>query len=115
MARRKSSKRFAERGTSYRAAPPPSVDPMALPDGTVRYVLKLGPKGRVLLPVSVRAAMGLAEGDIILGWLKDGKLTLESQAAALKNIQEQNRRRAGGRSVVDELIAERRAAAARGE
>ena len=60
------------------------VHPMALPDGTVRYVLKLGPKGRVLLPASVRAAMGLAEGDIILGWLKDGKLTLESWGSRLE-------------------------------
>lgn len=115
MAKRRSGKGFAEQGIGYRTVPRPLAEPMALPDGTVRYVLKLGPKGRVLLPASVRAAMGLVEGDTVLGWLKDGKLTLQSQRAALKTIQDQNRRRAGGRSVVDELLAERRAAAARGE
>jgi bifunctional DNA-binding transcriptional regulator/antitoxin component of YhaV-PrlF toxin-antitoxin module len=111
MARRKPPKGLAEEGAAYR----PDPSPMALPDGTVRHVLRLGPKGRVLLPVGVRAAMGLQEGDTILGWLRDGKITLESQRMALKKIQERNRKLARGRSVVDELIAERRAAAARGE
>jgi len=91
------------------------VPPMTLLDGTVRFVLKVGAKGRVLLPADLRSELGLGEGDTILGWLKDGELRLESQARTLQRIQEEGRRRRGDRSVVDEFIAERRAAAARGE
>jgi AbrB family looped-hinge helix DNA binding protein len=93
----------------------PLPEPALLPDGTVRFVLRLGPKGRVLLPAELRTSLGIQEGDVLLGWLKDGELRLESQARALRKIQEEGRRLRGDRSVVDELIAERRAAAARGE
>ncbi|MCX7314933.1 MAG: hypothetical protein NTV56_25335 [Alphaproteobacteria bacterium] len=115
MAGRKIEKGFAEEVARYDASAPRSAEPMTLPDGSVRHVLKLGAKGRVLLPSSVRAAMGLGDSETILGWLKDGKLTLEGQRGALKKIQQKNKRLSGGRSVVDELIAERRAAAARGK
>ena len=98
-------------GSALRALPSPEV----LPNGTVRYFLKLAPKGRVLLPAKMRAALGLEVGDRIVAWLKDGEVRLESQRCALEKIQKDGRRLAGGRSVVDELIAERRAAAARGE
>lgn len=122
MPKRKRLAGLSDNKTRYRAArtaaparlpelPPPEV----LPNGTVRFVLKLGAKGRVVLPLDMRAAMGLEEGAVILAWLKDGKVNLESQQRALKRIQEENRRLAGGRSVVDEFIAERRAAAARGD
>jgi AbrB family looped-hinge helix DNA binding protein len=88
---------------------------MTLPDGTTRFFLKLGPKGRVLLPAELRTGLGIREGELIVGMLKNGELRLESHARALKQIQEEGRRLRGNRSVVDELIAERRAAAARGE
>ena len=88
---------------------------MTLPDGTVRYLLRLGPKGRVLLPADIRKALGLAEGDLILAWLKDGNLRLESQRRAIEQIQKDLHQRIGDKSLVDELIAERRAAAARGQ
>jgi S1-C subfamily serine protease len=39
--------------------------PETLPDGTVRYVLVLGPKGRVLLPADLRKGLGLQQGDVI--------------------------------------------------
>lgn len=114
-----SEKRARYRGARIAASaasqPAGSPSPEALPDGTVRYLLKLGAKGRVVLPLEMRTAMGLDEGTLILAWLKDGKVSLESQQRALKKIQEENRRLAGGRSVVDEFIAERRAAAARGD
>lgn len=120
MAKQLRKSGFSERKTSYRAPRREAARlgvaaPVTLPDGTVRFVLKLGAKGRVVLPSEMRSAMGLQEGAIVLAWFKDGKVTLESQRAALKKIQDDNRLRAGGRSMVDELIAERRAAAARGE
>lgn len=77
--------------------------------------MRVGPKGRALLPSDLRAAMGLAEGDLIVATLKDGVLRVESQKQVIRNIQQDLRRQIGDRSLVDELIAERRAAAARGE
>ena len=124
MAKQKRKAGFSEKKTMYRGTPaagsarsemPRLPHPDTLPDGTVRYLLKLGAKGRIVLPVDIRTAMGLAEGAFVLAWLKDGKVTLESQQTALKKIQEQNRRLVGNRSVVDEFISERRAAAARGD
>ena len=64
--------------------PPP---PETLPDGTVRYFLVLGPKGRVLLPADLRQAMGLQEGDVITAWLKDGEVRMHSHLHGLRKIQ----------------------------
>jgi hypothetical protein len=53
---RKARYRHQTSGPGRRAVLPPP-EPEALPDGTVRYFLKLGPKGRVLFPADMRAAM----------------------------------------------------------
>ena len=112
---RKRAGGVSEDRSGYRGPSAATAQPTSLPDGTVRYVVRLAPKGRVLLPADVRAAMGLAEGDLILAWLKDGQLRLESQSRAITRIQDDLRRRVGDKSLVDELIGERRAAAVRGE
>lgn len=88
-------------------------EPEALPDGTVRYFFVLGPKGRVLLPASVREVMGLREGDVITGWLKDGELRLHSHLHGLRKIQTEGSSLAKGTVYAsEELIAERREEAA---
>jgi AbrB family looped-hinge helix DNA binding protein len=87
--------------------------PETLPDGTTRYFLVVGPKGRVLLPADMRDAMGLKEGDVITAWLKDGELRLHSHLHGLRKIQAEAASIARGSGYVsDELIAERRAEAA---
>ncbi len=127
MARKLSLKSFAERKTPY--ATPRSGGrwvkavalgkrklpaPETLPDGTVRYFLVLGPKGRVLLPADMRATMGLEQGDVITAWLKDGELRMQSYLHGLRKIQvEASSMDAGGVYASDELIAERRAEAAK--
>jgi len=127
MARRSSPKGFAEPKTPYgtprsggewadeiaqgKAKLPP---PETLPDGTVRYFLVLGPKGRVLLPADMRAAMGLEPGDVITAWLKDGEVRLHSHLHGLRKIQVEASSMAKGTVYAsDELIAERRAEAAK--
>jgi len=126
MARKSSPKGFAEPKTPY-AAPRSRGGaeelaqgkrqlpaPEALPDGTVRYFLVLGPKGRVLLPVDMRAAMGLKQGDVITAWLKDGEVRLHSHLHGLRKIQDEASSIAKGTVYAsDELIAERRAEAAK--
>jgi bifunctional DNA-binding transcriptional regulator/antitoxin component of YhaV-PrlF toxin-antitoxin module len=88
--------------------------PEALPDGTVRYALSVGPKGRVLLPVDLRKALGLDEGDVITAWLHDGELRMHSHRHGLRKIQEAARSMPSSAvSASEELIAERRAESAK--
>lgn len=125
MAKRKSKRRggFSERETPYRhrqgKRKPVSrwqVPPSTLPDGTVRFVLTLGPKGRVLLPAEMRAAMGLAEGDSITAWLKGREVTMHSHRYGLEKIREAARLMPKRDLLAsDELIAERRAENAKEE
>jgi bifunctional DNA-binding transcriptional regulator/antitoxin component of YhaV-PrlF toxin-antitoxin module len=77
--------------------------------------LKVGPGGRVLIPADLRAALGVVEGDLLLAALEDGELRLMSTATAVKKAQALVRQyiRPGGPSLVDELIADRRAESAR--
>lgn len=127
MARKSSPKGFSEPKTPYgaprsggqwadetaqgkRKLPAPET----LPDGTTRYFLVLGPKGRVLLPADMREAMGLEQGDVITAWLKDGELRMHSHLHGLRKIQIEASSMAKGTVYAsDELIAERRAEAAK--
>lgn len=127
MARKSIPKRFAEPKTPYggprsggqwademaqgrRKLPAPET----LPDGTVRYFLVIGPKGRVLLPADMRAAMELEQGDVITAWLKDGEVRMHSHLHGLRKIQVEASSMAKGTVYAsDELIAERRAEAAK--
>jgi bifunctional DNA-binding transcriptional regulator/antitoxin component of YhaV-PrlF toxin-antitoxin module len=127
MPRKSTHKGFAEPKTPYGAQraggrwaekiaqgksklPPPEM----LPDGTVRYFLVLGPKGRVLLPAELRGAMGLQEGDVMTAWLKDGEVRMHSHLHGLHKIQiEASSMAKGSVYASDELIAERRAEAAK--
>jgi bifunctional DNA-binding transcriptional regulator/antitoxin component of YhaV-PrlF toxin-antitoxin module len=90
--------------------------PETLPDGTVRYFLTLGAKGRVLLPAEMRGAMGLGEGDVIIAWLKDGEVCMHSHLQGLRMIQDAARAMVSdGAYASEELIAERRTEVAKEE
>jgi hypothetical protein len=124
MRRKQPRSGFSERKARYAGPPPDRASntrkslspPMKLPDGTVRYVLRLGPKGRALLPADMRAAMALGDGEILLAWLKDGELRMESHARALRRMQhEAQGREAQAVLASDELIADRRAENAKAE
>ncbi len=77
--------------------------------------LKVGPGGRVLIPADLRAALGVVEGDTLLATFENGELRLMSTATAVERAQAMVRSylKPSGRSLVDELIAERRAENAR--
>jgi bifunctional DNA-binding transcriptional regulator/antitoxin component of YhaV-PrlF toxin-antitoxin module len=103
-------------GRSQTGSVPKLPPPEALPNGTVRYFLKLGPKGRVLLPAEMRAALGLEAGDLITAWLKDGEVRLHSHLHGLRKIQDEAYSLAQGSAYAsDQLIAERRAENAKDE
>ena len=77
-------------------------------------IVQMGPKGRIVIPAPYRRALGLQPGDDLLITLDSHELRLSSRAEALRRIQEDVRAAVpAGRLLSDELIAERRAEAAR--
>ena len=75
---------------------------------------KVDRHGRVVIPVEYRRALGLKEGDPVVLQLGDGVVRLLSRAEAIRQAQDLVTRHTGGkRSLVEELIAERRVEAAR--
>ncbi len=75
---------------------------------------RMGDNGRVVIPAAYRKALGLSPGDEIILRLGDGEVRLMSRMTAIKRAQELVRRyNPEGRNLVNELVAERRAEAAR--
>ena len=75
--------------------------------------VELGAGGRVVIPASVREAMGIKEGDRLVVRFADGELKLMSKQLALQRAQEVVRKLVPpGVSLADELIADRRREAA---
>lgn len=79
------------------------------------YAVKLSEGGRVVIPAEVRRALEVQEGDSLVLDVKDGEIRLYSRREQLRRAQALFQRYfpPGGVSLVDELIAERRAEAAR--
>ncbi len=81
-----------------------------------RWVLKVASDGRFVIPAAARAAMGIAEDGTVTAYLYEGELRLISPRTAIRRVQAFVKlHHKGEGSVVDELIAERRAAAERGD
>jgi len=92
------------------------------------YPKKMSEGGRVVIPAEIRRALDIRDGDTVIWDLSDGEATLTTRKAQLQRVQEQvlsscqspdstrlaskpgkGRARPKPGSVVDELIAERRA------
>ncbi len=78
------------------------------------YTMKMSEGGRVVIPAAIRKALELKEGDTVLWDLVDGEARLTTRRERLRRAQDLVRQYVPeGVSLVDELIAERRAEAAR--
>lgn len=76
--------------------------------------MKMSEGGRVVVPAEIRQSLGLKEGDAVLFELRDGEAVITSRRAQLDRARALVRKYVpAGISLVDELIAERRAEAAR--
>ncbi len=76
--------------------------------------MKMSEGGRVVIPVEIRKALDLKEGDTVLWELVDGEARLTSRREQLRRAQALVRRHVPeGVSLVDELLAERRAESGR--
>jgi bifunctional DNA-binding transcriptional regulator/antitoxin component of YhaV-PrlF toxin-antitoxin module len=80
---------------------------MAYSPGLVQ-TLRLDSQGRTVIPVEFRRALGLGAGDALVGWVEDDRLVLRSRRAVARELRGVFRDTAVGRSLVSELIAERR-------
>lgn len=75
---------------------------------------KIAEGGRLVIPAEHRRALGLEIGDEVIIRVEGGELRILTRSEAIKRAQENVRRHVkGGRSLVDELSAERRAEAGR--
>lgn len=74
--------------------------------------LVLGQQGRLVIPADVRAALGLAAGDRLYLHVAGHRLVLQRQEDAAAELRGLASNVPPTRSLVDELLAERRVAAA---
>jgi len=71
----------------------------------------MGQQGRLVIPVAVRDALGLSAGDELHLRLQGSRLVLERPQDAVAELRALGSRLPRSRSLVEELLAERRAAA----
>jgi len=79
--------------------------------GGVDATVVLGQQGRLVIPAAVRAALGLMAGDRLHLRLDGARLVLERPQDAVAELRGLGAAVPASRSLVDELLAERRVAA----
>ena len=85
-----------------------------IPSPVQEWSSKVTSGGRVVLPAQARTALGLKNGDPVRIRLENGWLEIMPLSEIVRDIQARWRRYIpGDRSLVDELIADRRAEAKR--
>jgi antitoxin PrlF len=78
----------------------------------LRIRTRIGRKGRIVIPASMREALGIAEGDVLDLRVADGELRFSTLQSRIRRAQERARRIIKpGVSLSEELSAERREAA----
>jgi AbrB family looped-hinge helix DNA binding protein len=77
-----------------------------------RVRMRIGGKGRIVIPAAMREALGIVEGDVLDLHVVDGELRIATMRERLRRAQERVRKYVpAGVSLADELSAERREAA----
>lgn len=77
---------------------------------------RIGAGGRLVIPASIRRALGMEEGEPVVMRVEDGELRIWTISEGIRRVQERAAQYiTPGESMVDELIAERRAENARDE
>ena len=82
-----------------------------------RTELRVNAQGRVTIPAPLRNELGFGPGIAVVAYVEDGRLVLEQRAHVLERLQNEvlaaDAQSSSHVSAVDELIADRRAEAAR--
>ena len=93
--------------------PKPSSKPVTFSDPAR---LTVGKDGRILIPAAMREAAGFTPGATVVARVKGGRIVLEEFMHGIRRAQSLAAKyRQSSGSVVDELIADRRAEAAKEE
>jgi len=71
-------------------------------------MVRVGPQGRIVIPAAVREELGLGVGDELSTRVEDGRLVLERREDVVRRLRGRYAAIAPGRSLSEELIAERR-------
>ena len=74
---------------------------------TVHADVRLGAQGRLVVPASIRKALGFRPGETLVARIEDGHLVIEKPEAVERRLHD-HFRKFEGRSLAEELIAERR-------
>ena len=79
------------------------------------YHAKLIKGGKIVIPAALRREFGFKDGDTLVFESVGGRLVLKTYAQVVRDVQAEFKAMlpAGSRSMIDELLAERRAEAAR--
>ena len=79
------------------------------------HPVKIVSGGRIQIPAEIRRAMGLGDGDTVVMQIDEGVLRIRAYRDVIAAVQERMQKYApqDGTLVSDELIADRRAEAAR--
>ena len=79
------------------------------------YHAKLIKGGKIVIPAELRREFGFKDGDTLVFEREGGRLVLKTYAQVVRDVQAEFKAMvpAGNRSMVDELLAERRAEDAR--
>jgi AbrB family looped-hinge helix DNA binding protein len=77
----------------------------------VDATITLGRQGRLVIPAEIRATLGLSPGDRVHVYLEGNRLIIERPQDAITELRRLGSGVSGSRSLVEELLAERRAAA----
>ncbi len=78
----------------------------------LRTRVQVGDKGRIVIPVEMREALGIKPGDSVDISVKDYEVRISTMRSRIRRAQERARKYIPeGVSLSDELIAERREAA----
>lgn len=76
--------------------------------------LRIGPQGRVVIPAEMRRTLEIQPGETLMAHVEEDRLVLERREQILERLRDELRGTTpAGTSMVDELIAERRAEARR--
>jgi AbrB family looped-hinge helix DNA binding protein len=86
---------------------------IAMPNTTTISWTRVDPQGRVVIPAELRRRLDLEPGSSVAFVLQDGLLSLMTVGPGIERAQRIVKKHTKGKSLVDELIAERRAEAAR--
>lgn len=82
-----------------------------MPENEYQEEVRLGAQGRMVIPAQLRQALDLKPGDALIARARDGCLIVEKAAATRQRLKSRYAR--VGRSLANELVAERREEARR--